>query len=141
MRWARFEYQGAVSQGIVNGDNLELISGDMFGDWERTGATISLADAELLIPYEPATFYAAGLNYLDHVLEFAAAHGREPNIPEKPDIGYRANNALVGHGADVVVPKDATDRIQYEAELVVVIGQQAKHLSEADALSCVFGYT
>ena len=74
-------------------------------------------------------------------MEQAEARGAKPNIPEKPDIGYRANNALIGHGETIVIPKDATDLVEYEAELVVIVGKQAKHLSEADALSCVFGYT
>ncbi len=74
-------------------------------------------------------------------MEQAEARGAKPNIPEKPDIGYRANNALIGHNETIVIPKDATELVEYEGELVVVIGKQAKHLSEADALSCVFGYT
>ena len=40
-----------------------------------------------------------------------------------------------------MIPKDATEKINYEGELVVVIGKQVKHLSKADAMSCVFGYT
>ena len=63
------------------------------------------------------------------------------NIPTKPDIGYRAVNALIGHDQPIVIPKDAGPKVHYEAELVVVIGKQAKHLSHRDALSCVFGYT
>jgi len=66
--------------------------------------------------------------------------GEAPNIPQRPDMGYRAVNALIAHGESVVIPRDAT-KVQYEAELAVVIGRRAKHLSEADALSCVFGYT
>ena len=62
-------------------------------------------------------------------------------FPEKADIGYRANNALIAHGEDVVIPADATEKINYEGELVVVIGKQVKHLTKADAMSCVFGYT
>ena len=62
-------------------------------------------------------------------------------FPEKADIGYRANNALIAHEQNVVIPADATEKMNYEGELVVVIGKQAKHLSEADAMSCVFGYT
>ena len=52
-----------------------------------------------------------------------------------------SNNALIGHEDAIVIPKDATELVEYEAELVVVIGKDAKHLSEAEALSCVFGYT
>ena len=96
---------------------------------------------KLLVPFEPKTFYAAGVNYEEHVREAAALLGREPDIPQKPDIGYRANNALIAHGEPIVKPADSTERFQYEGELVVVIGKEAKHLSEEDALSCVLGYT
>jgi 2-keto-4-pentenoate hydratase/2-oxohepta-3-ene-1,7-dioic acid hydratase in catechol pathway len=62
-------------------------------------------------------------------------------LPTKPDIGYRASNALIAHGEPIVIPGGATERVQYEGELVVVIGKTAKHLSEDEALSCVLGYT
>lgn len=141
MRWARFEKDGTASTGIIEGSDIEIIDGDMFGDYSRTGDKVSLDAVRLLVPFEPKIFYAAGLNYVDHIMEQAKMHGREPNIPEKPDIGYRANNALIAHDENIVIPKDATDKVQYEAEIVAVIGKKAKNLSEADALSCVFGYT
>jgi 2-keto-4-pentenoate hydratase/2-oxohepta-3-ene-1,7-dioic acid hydratase in catechol pathway len=141
MRWARYESKGKTYTGIVEGSQVEAIEGDMFGDYKRTGQKVPLDSVKLLVPLVPQTFYAAGLNYVEHIMEQAKMHGREPNIPEKPDIGYRANNALVAHGENVVVPKDATDKVQYEAEIVVIIGKKAKHLTEANALSCVFGYT
>jgi 2-keto-4-pentenoate hydratase/2-oxohepta-3-ene-1,7-dioic acid hydratase in catechol pathway len=71
----------------------------------------------------------------------AEKRGVEPVFPEKPDIGYRANNALIAHGETVVIPHHAPPKVNYEGELVVVIGKQAKHLTEENAFSCVFGYT
>jgi 2-keto-4-pentenoate hydratase/2-oxohepta-3-ene-1,7-dioic acid hydratase in catechol pathway len=141
MRWARFERDGKTSYGIVEGDEIEAVDGDIFGANSRTGTRYPLDSVKLLVPVEPKTFYAAGLNYVEHIREQAAMNGREPNIPEKPDIGYRANNALIAHGEDVIVPKDATDKVQYEGEIVAIIGKQVKNLTEKDALSCIFGYT
>lgn len=141
MRWARYQTDAGVSFGIVSGDQIEEVDGSPFGDYSKTGNRHPLADARLLIPFEPKTFYAAGVNYEDHVREAAALLGREPDIPQKPDIGYRANNALIAHNQPIVKPADSTDRLQYEGELVAVIGKRAKNLSEADALSCVLGYT
>jgi 2-keto-4-pentenoate hydratase/2-oxohepta-3-ene-1,7-dioic acid hydratase in catechol pathway len=141
MRWARFERDGKASYGIVADGEIEAVDGDPFGSHERTGERFPLDSVKLLVPIEPKTFYAAGLNYVGHIMEQAEMHGREPNIPEKPDVGYRANNALIAHGEDVVIPKDATDKIQYEGEIVAIIGKKAKNLTEKDALSCVFGYT
>lgn len=144
MRWVRYEADNSVSYGILEGGmdgTVEQISGNPFDGYTRSGYRQPLSDVRLLIPFEPKTFYAAGVNYEEHVREAAALLGREPDIPQKPDIGYRANNALIAHGEPIVKPADSTERLQYEGELVVVIGKQAKHLSEADALSCVLGYT
>ena len=141
MRWARYQTDAGVSFGIVSGDQIQEVDGSPFGEYSKTGNRQPLADARLLIPFEPKTFYAAGVNYEEHVREAAALLGREPDIPQKPDIGYRANNALIAHNQPIVKPADSTDRLQYEGELVVVIGKRAKNLSEADALSCVLGYT
>ena len=141
MRWARYQTDAGVSFGIVSGDQIQEVDGSPFGEYSKTGNRHPLASARLLIPFEPKTFYAAGVNYEDHVREAAALLGREPDIPQKPDIGYRANNALIAHNQPIVKPADSTDRLQYEGELVVVIGKRAKNLSEADALSCVLGYT
>lgn len=143
MRWARYQTDDGVSYGIVSADGnaIDEVEGTPFGEYAKTGARRSLDDVRLLIPFEPKTFYAAGVNYEEHVREAAALLGREPDIPQKPDIGYRANNALIAHGEPIVKPADSTERFQYEGELVAVIGRQAKHLSEEEALSCVLGYT
>ncbi len=141
MRWVRYETDDGAAYGVVEGDMVDQVAGDPFDGYERTGRRVALNELRLLIPFEPKTFYAAGVNYEEHVREAAALLGREPDIPQKPDIGYRANNALIAHGEPIVKPVDATERLQYEGELVVVIGREAKHLSEADALSCVLGYT
>ena len=141
MRYARFKKDSTIACGIVEGDTIKGITGELRDEGDPTGETHALDSVQLLPPVIPETFYAAGLNYVAHIMEQAEARGTKPNIPEKPDIGYRANNALIGHNETIVIPKDATELVEYEGELVVVIGKQAKHLSEADALSCVFGYT
>ena len=141
MRWVRYDSNGVPTFGILEGDQVEEVTGDPFDVYERTGNLNSFESLKLLIPFEPKTFYAAGINYEAHVREAAALLGTEPNIPDKPDVGYRANNALIAHGEAIVMPKDATERFQYEGELVAVIGKKVKHLSEDEALSCVMGYT
>lgn len=141
MRWARIEVDGTPRHGIVEGDAIALVEGGLFDAPVKTGQSVATADAKWLIPLEPRTFYAAGLNYVEHIMEYAKLRGNEPNIPDKPDIGYRANNALIAHNEAIVKPADATEKFQYEAELVVIIGTQAKNLTEETALSCVFGYT
>ena len=141
MRWIRFTADGRTAYGSLNGDSVNEISGEPWGAHSATGKTHKLSDVKLEVSVIPRTFYAAGINYATHIREMAEKRGVQPVFPEKADIGYRANNALIAHDEDVVIPKDATEKINYEGELVVVIGRQAKHLSKADAMSCVFGYT
>jgi 2-keto-4-pentenoate hydratase/2-oxohepta-3-ene-1,7-dioic acid hydratase in catechol pathway len=141
MRWARFDQNGTPTYCIIEGDTLIPVRGSPFATWERTADRRRLADVKLLIPFQPVMFYACGMNYAEHVREVAAKLGREPNLPAQPDIGYRANNALIAQDEPIVIPRDATDKVQYEGELVVVIGRKCKHLTPEDALSAVFGYT
>jgi len=141
MRWIRFTKDGKTNYGILEGQQILEVAGDPFAGYERTARRHELDAVKIEIPLMPRTFYCAGLNYTAHVIEQAERRGIQPDIPTKPDIGYRAQNALIAHGESVVIPRDATEQVQYEGELVAVIGKQAKHLSEADALSCVLGYT
>jgi len=143
MRWCRFRVDNKVSYGIVEGNEVLPVAGSPFRRYRRTGVRLPLSSVKLLVPCVPPTFYAAGAaNYVGHAQGMAAVMGRSaPSFPEKPEAGYRANNALIAHEDPIVIPRDATEEVQYEGELVVVIGKQAKHLSEEDALSCVLGYT
>jgi len=140
MRWVRYEREGGVRFGVVEGDAVAEVAGLPFDDPPRTGRSVPLASVKLLPPVIPPTFYAAGINYRQHVLN-AQAKGLATQIPKQADIGYRAVNALVGPGDAIVIPRGSTGKIEFEGELVVVIGRKAKHLSAQDALSCVFGYT
>ena len=141
MRWLKFTAAGNTSWGLVEGDKVVTVSGDPFGEWQRTAQSHALKDVKIELPLIPRTFYCVGLNYLKHLKEAADKAGTVPNVPDRPEIGYRAQNALIAHDEDVVIPATATEKIHYEGELVVVIGKKAKHLTEANAMSCVFGYT
>ena len=141
MRWARFDQNGTPTYGVVEGDEIIPVRGSPFDMWERTAARLKLSDVKLLVPVEPPTFYAAGLNYAEHVREAAEKLGLKVALPTQADAGYRANNALIAHGEDIVIPKDATEQVQYEGELVAVIGRKCKHLTRDNALSAVLGYT
>jgi 2-keto-4-pentenoate hydratase/2-oxohepta-3-ene-1,7-dioic acid hydratase in catechol pathway len=97
--------------------------------------------AKLPPPVIPGNFYAAGLNYRAHIEWANRAKGGAYKVPEQADIGYRSNNALIGSGHDIVIPRDSAGPVEYEGELVAVIGTRARNLSEEQALECVRGYT
>jgi len=92
-------------------------------------------------PVIPGNFYAAGLNYRAHVEWANKAHGSTFKVPERADVGYRSNNALIGSGEDIVIPKDSSGQVDFEGELVAVIGKRTRNISEERALDCVAGYT
>ena len=117
------------------------VRGTPFDTYEPTGQKRPLDSVRIEIPVMPRTFYVAGLNYAVHAREAALHAGKPFVLPAEPDVNYRATNALIAHGEAIVIPADATEQVQYEGELVVVIGKQAKRLSEEQALSCVLGYT
>lgn len=143
MRWIRFSLPGAEDAAygrLDDDDRIHPVRGAPWESPEDTGRVLRLADVRIEAPLEPRTFYAAGLNYVAHIHEYAAHSGVAANIPQQADIGYRAANALVAHGDDVVIPPDAR-QVEYEGELVVVIGKRARGLTPERALDCVFGYT
>jgi 2-keto-4-pentenoate hydratase/2-oxohepta-3-ene-1,7-dioic acid hydratase in catechol pathway len=141
MGWVRYDHAGRTGYGILEGDRVAPVEGSPFESYRKEGAPLALSSVRLLPPVIPPTFYAAGINYSKHIKEAAALLGKTVDIPKKPDIGYRAVNALIGEGEAIVIPKNSSGKVQYEGELVAVIGRKAKHLSESEALSCVLGYT
>jgi len=141
MRWVRFSKDNTTAYGSLDGDRITEVRGEPWDDPKPTGRTLQLSEVKLEVPVIPKTFYCAGINYAAHIREMAHKRGVEPVFPAKADIGYRANNALIAHGENVVIPAHAPPKVNYEGELVVVIGRKAKHLTEANAFSCVFGYT
>lgn len=142
MRWCRFEANKKATYGIVEGDSVQPVAGSPFTKYRRNGTPLPLNAVTLLIPVFPPTFYAAGnLNYRDHVLNLKAILGREGQMPTEADIGYRAQSALVATDQPIRIPRDASDRIQYEGELVAVIGKEGKHISRDRVNEYILGYT
>jgi len=86
-------------------------------------------------------FYAAGLNYRAHIEWANRHHGGKYAVPAQADIGYRSPNALIANGEQIVIPADAPGPIEFEGELVAVIGRPAKNVPEQRALDYVAGYT
>ena len=141
MKYGRFEHRGRTFFGIVEGDQVVELEGSIFGSYKPTSTKHMLSALKTLVPCEPPNFYCAGINYLAHIEWGNQRKGTNTKPPEKADIGYRSQNALSPTGAPIVIPADSPGPVQYEGELVAVIGKRAKNLTEANALSCVLGYT
>jgi 2-keto-4-pentenoate hydratase/2-oxohepta-3-ene-1,7-dioic acid hydratase in catechol pathway len=116
MKWCRFQSGESASYGLVEDGSVAAVSGDPFGGYTPTRTVHSLESVKLLVPVVPPTFYAAGVNYREHVTEMAKLRGAEPQFPPAADVGYRANNALIAQDENVVIPKDAGELVQYEGD-------------------------
>ncbi|KKK39821.1 fumarylacetoacetate hydrolase [Mesobacillus campisalis] len=104
---------------------------------DGSGANYSLpvSQVEILPPVSnPEKLICVGLNYLDHCKET----GLEP--PSSPVIFSKYANAIIGEKAAIEIPVNS-NQVDYEAELAIVIGKEAKHVSEEEAEEYIFGYT
>ncbi len=139
--WCRFQAKEGASFGLIEGDQVTRVEGAPWGDYTVSETIHSLDKVRLLVPVIPGTFYCAGANYRDHIVGRARMHGREAKFATRPDIGYRANSALIADGENIVKPADSSDVFEYEGELVAVFGKTARKVSHDEALDCVFGWT
>lgn len=100
----------------------------------RRGSLVDLATAKLLPPVpDPEKVICVGLNYADHARESGVAP------PEEPVLFNKFPSAIAAHGAPIVLPRESRE-VDYEAELVVVIGQGGRHIAQQDAYRHVAGY-
>jgi len=132
MRIARFEANGRVSYGLVDGDSITPIEGDLFGQGRPSGNPIPLGSVRLLAPVVPRLMLATALNYPSHL-------GQNTASP-RPELFIKGNNCLSNPGDPIVLPAGC-ERVDYEGELVVVIGRRCSRVSVAEAIDYVFGYT
>src|SRR5688500_13975949 len=133
MRIVRFLTNGRISFGqTTDGKTARRIDGDLFGNWRVTDETLNID--KLLAPIVPTDILCIGINYREH-----AAESGSP-IPQNPVLFIKASNTLNNPFDPIPIPR-RSDKIDYEGELAVVIGREAKHVSRERALDYVFGYT
>ena len=139
MIWCRFEDAGRARYGLVEDDWVVPVSGTPFGIYRKLSRRRRVSDVRWLPPVIPGTFFCAGLNYKGHAER--AAYGGHP-VPTRPEVGYRANNALTGHLRPVVRPADCDEPLVAEGELVAVIGTTVRRgCTREEARAAVFGWT
>ena len=136
MRFARYQRtDGAIHHGVIDGDTIEPIVGNMLDSWHAEGPRLPLSGVRLLAPIIPPNLIAIGRNYL--------AHAQEGNdgAPPEPIVFLKATTAITHPGTAIPLPVMAPSEVDYEAELAVVIGRTAVQVEPANALTYVFGYT
>lgn len=124
MRHVRFrDPAGAVRQGEWTDDGIE------FAD-----QVYDPVEVDVLAPTEPSKVVCVGLNYADHADE------RDSEIPDRPLLFLKTPNTVATHGSTITLP-EGKERVDHEAELGVVIGEQARQVTADEAMEYVAGYT
>lgn len=134
MKIVRFLYRQEPRFGLIKEDHIELINGEPFQEIKTTGVSVAIHKAKLLAPILPTKVIAVGLNYRDHARELGMELPREPCLFMKP------SSSVIGPSEAIIYPAMAT-QVDYEAELAVVIGRQAKSVPVDKAEQYIFGYT
>ncbi len=140
MRYGRVSVDGAPRWVRVDDDVVHVLRGSPLEGDAAVEQSLAPEGVVWLPPVLPFVFYAVGLNYRSHI-DHARASGRDVAVPERPEVGYRANNALIGHGEAILVPPDVTGRFEAEGEVVAVIGRRVRNASRSEAEESVFGWT
>lgn len=138
MKFARFQVQGKTSYGIVEGERVKEISTSPFEAYKDTGKSYPLSSVKLLAPCTPSKMLATALNYKSHLRHIPGVMAPEP--PSQPELFYKVPSSIINPGDTIILPRDA-QRVEEEAELVVVIGKRCKKVSKDNALEYVLGYT
>ena len=160
MKVVGFEANNGTRLGIVDGDSVIDIQGvdpnvpiDLAEILRRNdGGLAAIADLAKKAPASarrplnglkyslpvarPGKIICLGLNYLDHVKEGP----QRDNIPKFPSIFFRVLTSMVPHMQPIMRPRES-NQLDYEAELVAIVGKRAKHLTMANAVDCIAGYS
>ncbi len=122
--------------GFIINDEIKIITSAPWLDDTATGETAKLSEVTLLAPVVPGKIICVGLNYHAHVDASMSAS----KAPEQPMLFFKPPSAVIGPKQNIVHP-DQSKRVDFEAELAIVIGKRTVKVSESDALSYIFGYT
>jgi 2-keto-4-pentenoate hydratase/2-oxohepta-3-ene-1,7-dioic acid hydratase in catechol pathway len=131
-KYVRYRHGSTAAYGILDGETIHEIQGELLGEHTQSGVTHKLSDVKLLHPIQPPKIMAVGLNYRSHLGTRQA--------PENPEIFYKPVSALQNPGDPIRIPLNAKN-VHYEGELVVVIGKEASDVTPEQAADAIFGVT
>ncbi|MBI4228932.1 MAG: fumarylacetoacetate hydrolase family protein [Deltaproteobacteria bacterium] len=136
MKFLRFRTKdGKVKHGCLEEEKVSEITGDILSEYHSTGNGYEVSDIKFLPPCTPSKIVAVGLNYRDHAEEL------KKRIPDEPLLFMKPATAIIGHDDKIIYPDHMASRVDYEGELAVVIGKEAKWVNEPEAFDYIFGYT
>jgi len=136
MKYVRIEKDNVIRWGVLEGEKVLTLQHAPFDGICFDGSSVLLSECNLLAPGEPSKIVLVGKNYYDHVLEM----DENAAIPKYPILFMKGPNAVNCHEGNVHKP-DFVQRLDYEGELALVIGKQAKNVKPENAYDYIFGFT
>jgi len=134
MKFARFSKDARVAFGVVEGETIKALHGGLFDAPSYTGEEFALEDVTLLAPVEPRKLVCVGLNYRLHAEESGVP------VPEEPMLFMCSPQAIIGPDEPIELDNEH-DRIDFEAEIAIVVGRQCRSVTGAQARDHILGYT
>ena len=134
MKIVRFQEGANIKWGVVEEKMVREMEGDPFDHFHLSPRTKKIEEVKLLSPCLPSKIVALGLNYRDHAAEVKMEPPKEPLLFLKP------STSVIGPGEAIVYPK-MSKRVDYEAELAVVVRKKAKAVPEERAAEYILGYS
>ncbi|TYP55483.1 fumarylacetoacetate hydrolase family protein [Thermosediminibacter litoriperuensis] len=134
MRFCRFFYMDKVRWGMLEDGRMQSLSAPPYYRVVKEGDPLPLEEVNLLAPAEPSKIVCLGLNYADHAREMGV------DLPKEPVIFLKPPSSVVGPGDRIILPS-VSRRVDYEAELAIIIGREAYEIPKERAFDYVFGYT
>ena len=122
--------------GVVENDQVTPLDGAPWDGGRVAGSAEELSGVSLLAPVRPSKIICVGLNYHAHVEASQSAD----NAPKEPLLFFKPPSAVIGPGDEIVHPPQS-ERVDYEAELGVVIGRAGRRIPVESATGHIFGFT
>ncbi|MCM3588410.1 fumarylacetoacetate hydrolase family protein [Mesobacillus maritimus] len=134
MKFTRFQVGSESYTGVLEGETIREVKGDVFTSWTYTGNVFSIGEVKLLAPLVPNQIIGIGANYVAKKEELPS------ELPAIPVFFFKPTSSVIGPEDEIIIP-EGIDEVKFESELAVVIGKEAKNISEEDVLDYIFGYT
>lgn len=134
MKIARFSFKKNQYWGVLKNEGFRVLKDAPYKGIKYTNQRIIFKKVKLLPPANPSKIVLVGLNYKDHARELGMSRPKEPIIFLKPP------TTLIGHKDAIVYPRQVK-RLDYEAELAIVIKKKARNISRNQAKRYILGFT
>lgn len=135
MKYVRFLFNQEICYGALKDESIFFLKTNFLEGTEETGDFVLLKDVRLFPPTQPSKIIAVGLNYYNHIKEFG-----DRDVPKYPTLFVKMVHTVIGQHDAIIYPIQS-NRVDFEAEMALVISKQCKNVTLEQAGNYIFGIT